>query len=286
MWQKVLDPMAPRPSYAVRMMTALAGRSLSKIILVYLVVMAMIIVVFAGALSAFPDALRSPAAQSLTFTDRLYYSVISYLTVGFGEIVPHTGLGRVLFSVEGLISIIMQGLFMAVLVYKFLRVDQNVLIFSDVALISNTNHTGAPRLELRAYNNSTHALYNIKIKVALRHYLDTFPATNHSVMYRIRPSTEDYPLLEAKNWFVITSGPTAPNAEPRQVFVDADFLSTYRRFDLYVIIEAEYVTSGIRFAQIKTYRHDDVKIGEWSYKLRGNLDYEGALPLDNFNAYQ
>ncbi len=50
------------------------------------------------------------AMEKISFGDAVYFAFITGLTVGYGDLVPHTGIGRFISVLLGLIGIIFTGL--------------------------------------------------------------------------------------------------------------------------------------------------------------------------------
>jgi voltage-gated potassium channel len=55
--------------------------------------------------------------EKMPFADALYFTFITGLTVGYGDIAPVTLLGRVIAILTGLLGVIVSGLIVAVAVY-------------------------------------------------------------------------------------------------------------------------------------------------------------------------
>jgi hypothetical protein len=55
--------------------------------------------------------------EKMPFADALYFTFITGLTVGYGDIAPVTLLGRVIAILSGLLGVIVSGLIVAVAVY-------------------------------------------------------------------------------------------------------------------------------------------------------------------------
>ena len=55
--------------------------------------------------------------EKMPFADALYFAFVTGLTIGYGDIVMHTPVGRLIALLIGLIGILFTGLMVAVLVY-------------------------------------------------------------------------------------------------------------------------------------------------------------------------
>ena len=55
--------------------------------------------------------------EKMPFADMLYFAFVTGLTIGYGDIVPQTHVGRLVALLIGLIGILFTGLLVAVLVY-------------------------------------------------------------------------------------------------------------------------------------------------------------------------
>ena len=74
------------------------------------VILALIILVVAGAgaITLF---------EKIPFADALYFAFVTGFTIGYGDIVPHTHVGRLVALLIGLVGILFTGLMVAVLVF-------------------------------------------------------------------------------------------------------------------------------------------------------------------------
>ena len=55
--------------------------------------------------------------ENMPFDDALYFSFITGLTIGYGDIAPATGAGRILAVLTGLVGVLITGLVVAIAVY-------------------------------------------------------------------------------------------------------------------------------------------------------------------------
>ena len=77
---------------------------------VKIVILALIalVVAGAGAITFF---------EKMPFVDTLYFAFVTGLTIGYGDIVPQTHIGRLVALMIGLVGILFTGLMVAVLVF-------------------------------------------------------------------------------------------------------------------------------------------------------------------------
>lgn len=78
-------------------------------------------IAFAIVETHWPGSIRFPPGERAGFSDLLYFSYVSLLTVGYGDITPASGLARTLVVFEGLIGMAFTTVLLAVLVAMRLR---------------------------------------------------------------------------------------------------------------------------------------------------------------------
>ena len=74
------------------------------------VILALIALVVVGAAAA-------TLVEKMPFADALYFAFVTGLTIGYGDIVMHTPVGRLIALLIGFIGILFTGLIVAVLVH-------------------------------------------------------------------------------------------------------------------------------------------------------------------------
>jgi hypothetical protein len=68
-----------------------------------------------------PGAFATPGLESASFEDLVYFSFVTLLTVGFGDVTPVAPLARAVMIFEGLFSVVFTTIVMASLVGGYLR---------------------------------------------------------------------------------------------------------------------------------------------------------------------
>ena len=72
-----------------------------------------------------PDAFVTAAAAPVTFPDLVYFSFVTLLTIGFGDVTPAAPFARAVVLVEGLFGVVFTTVVMASLVASYLRQREN-----------------------------------------------------------------------------------------------------------------------------------------------------------------
>ena len=63
------------------------------------------------------DAAALAHIEKMPFADALYFAFVTALTIGYGDIVMHTPVGRLIALLIGVVGILFSGLIVAVLVH-------------------------------------------------------------------------------------------------------------------------------------------------------------------------
>ncbi len=91
----------------------------SRLFLASLIVMALALISATAFYLAEKDAWAS-RGEELTFAKALYWSIITMATVGYGDIVPHTGIGRLIAAFTSIFGIAAYSLLIAIVAEHFL----------------------------------------------------------------------------------------------------------------------------------------------------------------------
>ena len=68
-----------------------------------------------------PNAFQTPMAAPASFPDLVYFSFVTLLTIGFGDVTPAAPVARAVVLFEGLFSVVFTTIVMAALVAGYLR---------------------------------------------------------------------------------------------------------------------------------------------------------------------
>lgn len=94
-----------------------------KTICVYLFVFSVIVILF-----AFFYYISNSISSEKDIIDSIYFSSVTYFTVGFGDISPKNDLGKIFVIIEGAIGIIINSIFTGLIFYIFLKTKNKILL--------------------------------------------------------------------------------------------------------------------------------------------------------------
>ena len=111
-------------------------------------------------------AARSPAER---FADCLFFSVQTLATIGYGKLVPNTGVANYLVALEALVGLLGFAVLSGLLFARFTRPTAKIS-FSRHAIIAPYEHGWA--LMFRLVNLRNHDLTDVHAVVSLAHWID------------------------------------------------------------------------------------------------------------------
>lgn len=207
-------------------------------------------------------------------------------TLGLGEI-DVSGQSQLISLVslgQGFVGILFNGLFVALMVYRAIRINHRAMVFANHVLLSE-QPDGDYRLEIRICNNSRYDIVNVFIKVQLVEYLDSFPKSTAHKTSKVVLNYDEYLILEAHGYLLVSSGhnTTSKKAGERIAKIDESLLS--RRFFLRVLVQGQYVSSGFTFSEFRVYDAGSIHKGHWRYFLREDLERHGRILLEEFSMF-
>jgi hypothetical protein len=105
-----------------------------KVALIGLLVYITLVLIFAGAYYATSSIRFSDihdlngSHPKITFFDSVYFSVVTFLTIGFGDIIPCKTVGRIIFFLQTIFSLLFTSCFSGLLVYYLIKRPQNLML--------------------------------------------------------------------------------------------------------------------------------------------------------------
>jgi hypothetical protein len=128
----------------------------------------------------------------VSFFDSLYFALVTFLTIGYGDITPVTAAAKGIFFVQVYFGLILPPIFSGLLFYFIIKRPRNVFVSDDIYIRYRKNRF---LLSVRVGNRGA-ALANVKGILELFHY-------RGNTRRRIHEFSQEYPLLEERWYFDI-----------------------------------------------------------------------------------
>jgi hypothetical protein len=74
---------------------------------------------------------QSIGTKEVNFFESLYFSAITFTTIGYGDIIPNTGLGQIIVFIESCCELTFIAVFGGFLAYKFLQRPNDILLTNN-----------------------------------------------------------------------------------------------------------------------------------------------------------
>ena len=95
---------------------------------------------------------------------------------------------------------------------------------------------------------------------------------------------DEYLILAAHGYLLVSSGRNPKSKVGERIAkIDESLLS--RRFFLRVLVQGQYVSSGLAFSEFRVYDASSVHKGYWRYYLREDLERRGRILLEEFSSF-
>ena len=261
-----------------------ASSKFRYILLTYIYALAIITVIGATTLCIVENLQGISTENQMSVRNLLVQSATNTLGFSTFDVSRQSQLNTLIGLGQGLIGIFVNGLFVALIVFRVIRINHKALLFANHALLSQQSD-GEWRIEFRICNNSNYDINNIIIKVQLVEYLESFPSTTAHKTSKVILNYDEYLNLSAHGYLLVSSGrsPRSTKTGERIAKIDGSLLS--RRFFFRVLVHGQYASSGLAFSEFRTYEASAVHKGYWRYYLREDLEKHGRILLKEFNAF-
>lgn len=255
-----------------------------NILLLYISALILIIVIGAAILGVAKNLQPGSSTAPVMVSNLLIESAANTLGLGETDVSGQPQLIALIGLSQGFVGILVNGLFVALVVLRAIRINHSALVFANHVLLSQ-QPDGEWRLEFRICNDSRYDIVNVLIKVQLVEYLESFPRTTAHKTFKVVLNYDEYLFLAAHGYLLVSSGrnPTSSKIEDRIAKIDESLLS--RRFFLRVLVQGQYVSSGFAVSEFRVYDGSSVHKGYWRYYLREDLEKRGRILLEEFSAF-
>lgn len=210
--------------------------------------------------------------SSKQILDNLYFSLITQTTIGYGDILPVSIYGRFTASIQAIIGMFYTSIFIAILLYKLIKISPNVIKFEEFAVFSPKDGT----LRIRAINLFKLPLTDVKVNMYFRIWLES---ENRFATYDICLKRNKIPFMEPKVSWNFATQPINPDKN----YKDLEDLDTTRQiifhpkyvnkryfpetFDtakmLRIQVKAEIPLFGTSIITNKSYKYNEIRCGKY-----------------------
>ena len=211
--------------------------------------------------------------SSNSFLDNLYFSLITQTTISYGDILPKPVLGRFIASMQAIIGMFYTSIFIAILLYKLIKISPNVMIFEKYAVFSPEDCT----LRIRAVNLFKLQLIDVNVNMYLRVWLEK---AKRYATYDINLKRNNLPYMDPKAvWRLATQSLDSTNeyditleeldTSRKIVFLPQYVKRKYIPEDaidktmLRLQVKAEIPLFGTNLTISKSYKHNEILCGRY-----------------------
>ncbi len=174
-------------------------RRITLLLIIFLVIVGMNMVLFAFLYGINDSIVNTHIAEDLSITiakasfwDNLYFSGITYLTIGYGDFKTVNGVGKLLAVMQGFSGVLINSLFTGIFLYYLVKRPQNILM-SNRLYIRYKRHKGRFYLSVRV-GNKGRAIVNVN------RILELFTYENGIRKRRLQLSQEYHYLEDVLYW--------------------------------------------------------------------------------------
>ena len=265
-----------------QLLLRVASARFSTLLIIYIFIIILIIALGAIVLIIAQTHFQDISTESVSFSKNIIESATNTLGYGKNDVSEYSNVNAVIALCQRLVAMLFNGIFIAMLVFRAIRVNHDALVFANHVLLSKKAENY--QMEFRIGNNSKFEIANVVVKVQLVEFLESFPNSTAHKTCKVLLNYEEYIVLDAFGYLLLSSSsnPTANSGE-RIARIDESLLS--RRFFLRVFVQGQYVRSGLPFVQTHVYDGASVNIGYWRYYLKEDLEKNGKIMIDKFSAF-
>lgn len=254
------------------------------ILFLYISTLILIIAIGAAILSILKTLPPSSSAAPVSVFNLLIESAANTLGFGTIDVSGQSQLIALVGLIQGFFGILVNGLFIALVVFNTIRINHRALVFANHVLLSK-QPDGEWRLEFRICNDSRYDIVNVAIKVQLVEYLESFPRTTAHKTSKVVLHYDEYLVLTAHGYLLVSSARSSTSRKVGERIAKIDETLLSRRFFLRILLQGQYESSGFAFSEFRIYDSSSVHKGYWRYYLREDLEKRGRILLEEFSAF-
>lgn len=209
------------------------------------------------------------------FFDAFYFSFVSFVTIGFGDIAPINDCGKVILFVESICSVLFNGIFPSMLIYYAFK-RPNSILFTTSAVITK-NKDGKYLFRIRIGNRGEDLANCIVV-------LKVFTYTKEGIRKQLFLIKKPYAMLEHDTATTCSVELEKNEREKLLLKLQSLLKDNHERFVLRVNLTGTDVDTGETIALVKYYTEKDIKFGH-NFSLVSNWteDNESNPKWENFD---
>lgn len=223
---------------------------------------------FAGLYFIQPDSITNAHPGSLA--DRIFFSIETLATVGYGEMYPGTAYGHLVSSAEIVTGTAFTAIMTGLLFVRFSR-PRAKFVFADIVVINQ--HNGKPTLMVRIGNGRVSVLTRTVVQVNVLLNEATPEGARYRRVHELRLTRAYIPIFPLITTFMHEIDERSPLA--------AMNLGEIHKTDIRVMvsIEAFDPALGAVVQDIKSYGAADIRHG-WRFRDSVTIEEDGAVIAD------
>lgn len=186
--------------------------------------------------------------QPVTFFDALYFALVTFLTIGYGDIIPVSAAAKGIFFIQVTFGLILPPVFSGLLFYFIIKRPRNVFVSEHIYIRYQKNKF---LLSVRVGNRGA-ALANVKGILELFHY-------RGGARRRIHVFPQEYPLLEERWYFDIKL------QEPAHQILRHDLIKAVTdktEISLRFTLIGTDIETGDSVAVVRYYHQNNIRFGK------------------------
>lgn len=247
--------------------------TIKKIVLLYLLALCVVLSLFA-IIFYFTDSISSNNSK----IDSIYFSAVTYFTVGYGDIKPINMVGKILVIIEGISGVIVNSIFTGLLFYIFLK-PKNKLLLPNIYCFKYKNSKCSLTLRI---GNMGLELVNPKCVVEIFRF-------ENGRRIRVQELIKEWPYIEKVvyfNYYFKDMKEVTRNLLYKIINGENNFqiCITVTAYDSYTndLVYTSKIFKNNDYKLISEYE----KMYEWKDQTRGKVEWKKIDDVIELNSYE